>query len=233
MSPFWLPVRFIENTLYLYCKTELHKKRQHYINQAIDKYTKLNPDPADLLSFKDKLETEADRVYAIVDRSILRERIKRGTKVLLFTIIASILVVGLLAGFYGGSIVSFVSPIAMTLVAWATSVLTIPVSYNQRVKGAMDTVYNAFAKAYQQPGQTLRSRAPAVALVPADAADAADPLSLAEQGHAPAAVQGRASQTGLWAALPPRGGSCPELTRQQANTSDNRADDHAPALNRC
>lgn len=145
VKPAWIGIHFLEETLYAYYKIKLHKKRKHYINESITRYVQNQPAalPADINQLVEKLETEANRVYAIVDRSILRDRIKRSTRETIILLVTSILIVGILGGFTSGSMTIFLSPILMSFAYWFRSIYTISISYNQRVKGAFDTVVNA------------------------------------------------------------------------------------------
>lgn len=93
-----------------------------------------------------KLNTEATRVYDFIDRSILRERIRRAKYTFWAVTLATLLVVGIIFAVTKSSALVFISPFTNGIISWITSIATIPVSYNQRVKGAMISTIGSFIK---------------------------------------------------------------------------------------
>lgn len=128
-------------------KRGLYKQRQYYIRKAINKFIKQNhPDERTIAALKAKLEEEADRVYAIVDKSVLRAGIKRAKWTFLLTAIASTIIIGVLGFFSSGAILPFIIPVLAAFITWAVSLATIPFAYNERIKGGLDSVVLTFKK---------------------------------------------------------------------------------------
>jgi hypothetical protein len=126
--------RWIEKKL----KLHFHKKRDKIIGKAFAEFCKTH-DQTQSQSLLEKLNHEADRMYAVIDRSILRARINRSKWVFWSTLIASIIIVGTLGAFTAGLALPFISPALAALVTWSASIGTIPIDYLQRLKGAMDS----------------------------------------------------------------------------------------------
>lgn len=140
--------RFIENIF----KKILYKKRNHHINKAVKKFTeKYHPDPQIIEELTKKLALEIDRLYPIVDKSILRERIKRGRYSLLITIIASGIVAVLVMLLTHGAATVLIAPLCAAFIAWVATVLTIPIGYDERIDGGMDSVVSSFEKNMLEP----------------------------------------------------------------------------------
>ena len=140
--------RIIEKIL----KKKLHKRRKRILVKTINKFVnKHHPDEATLKELKTALEKEIDRVYDFIDKSILRERLKRGRYAFWITAIASVIVIGLIGAFSAGTLLPFFIPVIAALIAWAVNLITIPISYNERLYGAMDTVVRAFEKSLLLP----------------------------------------------------------------------------------
>lgn len=138
-------LKFIDNAIENILKKSLHKKREKIIQKTIQLFKKNHPnvDPKDFIK---KVQDEADRIYAIVDRSILRERIQRAKYAFWITAILGIIIAGVLGAFSSGATLPLTAPIIAAFIPWLISVGTIPVSYNQRVKGAMDSVMMSYEK---------------------------------------------------------------------------------------
>jgi len=134
---FWFVDTWIEQTI----KQGLHNQRDQIINRTIAAFEKLHKN-LPTTELKKKLENEAVRIYAIVDRSILRDRVKRAKYTFWAVAIAGIILVAMLGVFYNETLDAFrfATPLVMAGVSWVVSLATIPISYNQRVKGAMDSV---------------------------------------------------------------------------------------------
>lgn len=133
-------------------KPRLHNKRSYYINKTLEKFKNAyDPDEKTLIDFKSKLELEADRVYTFTDRAIIRSQLQRAGIAFLVTLAAgeaTVLVGGLATG-AAFTILPFIAPFVGASVAWFVTVATIPIVYNQRVKGGFDAVYVIFEKSYQ------------------------------------------------------------------------------------
>ena len=143
---FFLTLAFIDRLIELIFKYFLHAKREQYIRNYLLIYTDKYPNLA-VGNLEENLNVEADRVYDIVDRSILRERIIRGKYVFWLSAIAAVILIGSLGGFKGGSFLPFIAPCLTATIGWIGTVLTVSISYNQRVKGGLDSVITRHGKA--------------------------------------------------------------------------------------
>lgn len=131
--------KWLENKL----KTRFHQKKNSIVDKSLADFQKRYPF-IDSSVLRAKLENENHRIYPIVDRSIIRDRIQRADYVFWMTATVSVIFVGSLGGFFSGSFWPFAAPLLSSLVAWTGSIATIPISYFQRVKGAMDSVTNVY-----------------------------------------------------------------------------------------
>jgi hypothetical protein len=126
-------------------KKYLHKKRDHHIKKALKNFIKNhNSDPKDIDELKKLLETEALRLYPMVDKSILRERIKRARTVFIITAILSMILAIVISLLTNGTALIFITPLFAALFAWIATLATIPIGYDQRIKGGMDSVIAVF-----------------------------------------------------------------------------------------
>ena len=138
-------------------KPYLHNKREYYIEQQVKRFNEIHHPPANVLTqFKKKLNTEANRIYTMSDRSILRAQIERAGIAFNVTLVAGEATVAIIAAATGTAftLVPFITPIPPAIVAWGISLVTIPLFYNQRVKGGLDSVYSAFEKEYLEEKQS-------------------------------------------------------------------------------
>lgn len=194
--------KFIERLFEDLIKAVLHRKREQYIQKTITQFHMDDP-LLPLGNLEEKLNIEADRVYAIVDRSILRERIQRSKYVFLGTIIFSTIIVGALGGFTSGSALPFIAPLCMAFVNYVLSMATVGIGYNQRVKGGMDTVVIVHKKSIQENLAVSLSRIHSVLGV-----------TQFQAAIMPAATEARAIQLmeeGRPNLSPPLSNSCPSL----------------------
>src|SRR5688572_18504722 len=100
-------------------KKYLHKKRDHHIKKALKNFIKnYNPDPNVIDELKKSLETEALRLYPMVDKSILRERIKRARTVFIITAILSTILAIVITLLTQGTALIFITPLFAALFAW-------------------------------------------------------------------------------------------------------------------
>ncbi|MBA3661868.1 MAG: hypothetical protein H0W64_09080 [Gammaproteobacteria bacterium] len=139
--------KFIDQWIEKKLKKKLHKQRPEFIQQTLDGFIKKhNPDPTIIKNLSEKLEIEADRIYPIVDRSIIKERLKRSKYTFWITAVVSTIIVGIIIAFTGGALLPLVVPLLTSFIAWAIALGTIPLSYNQRILGAMDSTVDSFEK---------------------------------------------------------------------------------------
>lgn len=127
-------------------KDLFHSKRDYIINKMIANFEKNHPEIICTEELRQKFETEADRVYAIVDRSILRDRIQRAKYTFWATAVSSVILIGSLGAFSSNSVLPFITPIMNAFISWFLSIVTISISYHQRIKGGMDSVVVSYEK---------------------------------------------------------------------------------------
>lgn len=139
-------IGFIDKKIAQFLKRVMHKKRSKIIAKTLADYQREHDaDENTLAALNEKLELEATRIIAIVDESIIEERIKRARYTFWVTAIVGTAVVVAVAAFpITTSIAPFFAPLIAAGVAWAVSIATIPISYNKRVKGAMDSAVLMF-----------------------------------------------------------------------------------------
>ena len=128
-------------------RRKLYKQREKIIAQSIDCFIKEHhPDPTLVAELRRRLEEEADRVYAIVDRSVLRAWLKRAKYTFWIMTITTSIVAAVLAVVTHGAAVVIIAPILSAFVTWVVTVGTVPITYNERVKGGMDAVSHCISK---------------------------------------------------------------------------------------
>lgn len=137
--------KLIEN----FFKKKLHKNRTKFLQEAKNAFINKNqPGKNTLKAFTVELEEEADRVYSMVDRSILRARLKDSKWTFWVTgIMGTAIAVSIAAAApTGGFSIVLIAPFLTATIAWVVRVITIPISYNQRIKAAFDSVTQKFEK---------------------------------------------------------------------------------------
>jgi hypothetical protein len=174
---FIITFAFLDRLLEMMLKPFLKRKRKKFIQRAIDDFQLISTDAAVTSKLTEMLNDEADRVYAIVDRSILRERIIRAKYYFITTALTSIILVGAVGGFTGGSFIPFISPLLSATIAWAYNISTISISYHQRVKGGMDSVI------VKQKALLKKTSPDSNALIRANVAENAAVITNADTNH--------------------------------------------------
>ena len=139
-------IGFIDNKIGMFLLRILHRRRQKIIADALQEYRNThNADDKTLAALKNKLEFEMTRVFAIADESIVRERILRARYTFWISAIAGTTFVLAFAAFpVTTSLAPFFAPLVSGIVAWLTAICTIPIGYNTRVKGAVNSTIAAF-----------------------------------------------------------------------------------------
>lgn len=148
---------FIDKKLQKIFEKILHKRKKHYIHKAIEVFIKSHPyaDLHTINKLKEQLENEADRVYKMIDKSVLQAGIKRAKFTFWLTLILSLVLIGTLSILtYGFTLALFVPAITASI-AWLVTLATIPVSYNERIKGGLDTVLFSFEKEFNNQSDVL------------------------------------------------------------------------------
>ena len=125
----------------------LHKKREKIIQQTLSTYFQTHSLTPELKkTFEKQLRNEADRVYAIVDASILRARIRAAKYTFWMTAVAGIILSGVIIVLSGGTALPIITLLLGGVIAYLVTLGTIPISYNLRVLGGMDSAIDAFEK---------------------------------------------------------------------------------------
>jgi hypothetical protein len=137
--------KFIDRKIEKYMLKRLHKRRKKIVNEAIaafrKKHANCSQEVLDVLVVL--IEKEANRIYPMIDKSILHAGIKRARYVFWVTTISSIIIVGVMGAFTSGAALPFIIPVCSAVVAWLVALGTTPVLYNQRVQGAMASVISS------------------------------------------------------------------------------------------
>jgi hypothetical protein len=153
-------------------KKSLHKKREKYIEQALDKFKNSHPN-TNTDELLEKLKIEADRFYALVDRSVLRSKIRIAKYIFWGTLIfATLLLVAVSVPAFGTPAflivaVAFVSPPILALFDYIIAIATIPTGYNQLVKGALDATVLSYEHSLKNPQNPQLANNNAAAIIQA------------------------------------------------------------------
>ncbi|MDR3492361.1 MAG: hypothetical protein P4M12_10025 [Gammaproteobacteria bacterium] len=126
--------RFIENKM----KKIFHDRGPRMINKTLLAFQKSHPGLS-TEELKVKLLTEAARIFPVVDSSILNALITRAKYTFWITAVTSTLFTVLSGGFSSGVVIRILAPALTSFVAWGISLGTIPVSYINRIKGALNS----------------------------------------------------------------------------------------------
>jgi hypothetical protein len=111
---------------------------QSVIDDAIAQVRKIRPDLPTDDPYQQIITKEIIRVYRMANKSILRERTVRAKYTFLVTGVGSFVVIAA----SGGS--AFVPALITALIAYTSSIVTIPMSYNLRVEGAVDPIVESY-----------------------------------------------------------------------------------------
>jgi hypothetical protein len=137
---------YFEKKISALFKYFLHPKREFIIENTLKTYTaKHHPEESTLALLKTKLAAEAVRIYPMIDDSILDARLQNATITFWVTAFAGCIVS---LSLYFSDIITNIPTIFVPLLgsfaAWFVAVGTIPIFYNQRVNGAMESVVLVF-----------------------------------------------------------------------------------------
>lgn len=126
-------------------RDHLAAQRQQLIDTTIARFQQQHP-TLPLGDLRNQLEDEADRVYDIVDQSILRDRIIRAKYTFFGAGVAGALFAGFITGFSGGAATPFVTPVTSAFTAYVLSVATIPISCILRIRGGLNSTVRKYLK---------------------------------------------------------------------------------------
>jgi hypothetical protein len=133
--------RLIEEFL----RNKFHAKRDKMIFKTLSRFQKDYPNvsTAQLNELKIKLEKEAVRVYTISDQSILEARVETASYNFWFELVQNTFS-SLLLCFLTGSYYPLITPLIMIFGNWLKNIATIHKSYNNRIKGGMNSVISTY-----------------------------------------------------------------------------------------
>lgn len=139
-------IGFVDKKIKKLLKRILHKRRDKFLNKTIKKYmTEHSADTETIKALRDALNLELDRIFAIVDNSIINARLKQARYTFWITaIIATCITLSVAVFPITTSLLPFFIPVMGALVAWAVSIGTIPFNYNERIQGSMDSALIVF-----------------------------------------------------------------------------------------
>ncbi len=141
----FLTFSFLDRIIKNKIKQYVHSKRDAHVKKAREKFQQRYPKYQAIQSFEKELYAEVVRVYPMIDKSILLERIKRARW--------ESIAFGLVMAIYFGTedilrnkkeseqlLHPVVTMIISTALKWVISIATIPLAYELRVKGAMKSI---------------------------------------------------------------------------------------------
>lgn len=153
----------IDRLIERFLKSILHARRDSFINKKMGcvetEYPLLTEEQK--AEIRTKLEEEIVRIYPIVDASILRANIIKARYYFWFIATVATLYVGSTREFSSKEALNLFAPLATSVPVWLASWGTIPIFYNLRIEGAMDS---AVAKYMHDTARAGRGNAPAPAL---------------------------------------------------------------------
>ena len=118
-----------------------HQKKAAIIKKFLLLFTENHPGAGtQIITFK--LKAEADRVCNFTDRAILRANIKKAKYTFWITAVGSTVMVMLTSGFH--TPLNFVTPPLASLFTYVAAIVSITAYYNQRVKGAMNSILQSY-----------------------------------------------------------------------------------------
>jgi len=127
--------RYIENK-FLHA---MHKKKDKYIKKTVAEFKKKYPDENEEV-LMNKLHEEIDRIFALADQIVIKEKIKLAKYAFWITSIIGILLVAAVSAFSFGSLLPFVSPLIAALASYAFSLASIPFCYRNQIRGSIDAI---------------------------------------------------------------------------------------------
>ena len=135
----------LNNLIETFLRKKLHANCDKMIFTALSRFQKDYPNvsTAQLNELNIKLEKEAIRVYSMSNNSILEARIDTATCNFWFDMVQGT-IIGVLMCLVSGSYYPLVSPLIMILGNWLKSIITIPISFNKRIKGGMNSVISTY-----------------------------------------------------------------------------------------
>ncbi|MDX1901508.1 MAG: hypothetical protein SFW66_05830 [Gammaproteobacteria bacterium] len=141
--------RFIDHWIEKILTNRLHKNRDRLINTSLESFKKTNPNiyTPELVEM---INHEVDRTFAVADRTIVRGKIKSAKYTFWITLITGIVLVAAISGFTFGAALPFISPVITALIAYILSLATIPISYNQEVRGHIDSIILDYEKSHSR-----------------------------------------------------------------------------------
>lgn len=137
---------FINNFIQKSIRKKLLKKKESLIKETINNFSAENRDAskADLEELEKRLKNESIRVFEIVDKSIIRDRVKRGWYTFVGTAILGTVVAAATFVATHGSSLLFVTPLTGAFISLYLNHSTTYKSAERRVKGGFEGVRKSF-----------------------------------------------------------------------------------------
>lgn len=153
-----ISLSFLDHYVEKKLRKQLYKKKQKYFDDALADFIKHNPDVDDahIQILKEKLLHEENRIYDIVDKSLLHAGVKRAKLILVATFIVTAILLGIVAVLTHGSGLIFL-PLIAPLIAYIATVLTIRISYNDRIIGGLNAVIHAYEQELKKENNNTES----------------------------------------------------------------------------
>lgn len=140
--------KLIDNLVEKLLIKRLHKKREKLIESAIKKFKKANPNISkeDIEELRKRITFEANRIYDMADKSLVDGGIKRAKVIFWATAIVSTIASTIMIVVSHGTLIPLALPLLAATTNWLLTVATIPIGYNSRVEGGLESVIKAFER---------------------------------------------------------------------------------------
>lgn len=136
---------------------QFSKKRQSIIDEWKSNFENKYPHLPLTSELTNKIVAEVDRLYPMVDESILSTIIELAGSRFWWRASAGVLMVGFLGAFYGHSFIPFIPSLVMPVVDWVQSNTTIHIPYFKRFRGGLNSEFVRYVNATPQFKQLLES----------------------------------------------------------------------------
>lgn len=150
-------LRFIDRWIEKVLLKRLHKNRDKLITKHLDDLRKSNPSllEPELIEI---INHEIDRTFAVADRTIIRGKIKTAKYTFWITAVTGCFIVGAISGFTFGAALPFLAPLITAFIAYTLTLATIPISYNQEVRGHIDSTILDYEKSHSSRSQSANTQ---------------------------------------------------------------------------
>lgn len=157
---YFFTLSFLDKKIEKKLKKKLDAKKPKHIAEALSELKDTHPE-IDTEMFEEirlKFMSEANRVTEIADSSLLRAGIRRAKWMLLGSFIVTAGLIGITVAVTHGSAIILL-PLVSPLVTWLLTVVTIPINYDERMIGGLNSklieYYEEIAKNHQENTRDL------------------------------------------------------------------------------